>query len=63
MDLDDIAQLFSDRPFKMTQIHRALITRMIAVCRCADDFAEDPKDPEFIDALIDSVQDLRDYDE
>jgi hypothetical protein len=63
MDIDDVANLFSDRPFKMTHIHRSLLTRMIAVCRCAKDWSEDPKDPEFIDALIESIEELSDYED
>jgi hypothetical protein len=36
---------------------------MIAVCRCAKDWSEDPKDPEFIDALIESIEELSDYED
>lgn len=63
MSIDDIVDLFSDRPFKMTGLHRAVITRMIAVCKAAQDFAEDSDDSEFAEALIDSITDLLEYEE
>lgn len=61
MDLDDVCSLFADRPFKMTQVHRSVITRMIAVCRAAEELAEDPQDAGFIENLLECVEDLQDY--
>lgn len=63
MSVDDIVDLFSDKPFKMTSVHRSVLTRMIAVCRAAQEWAEDTDDEEFTETLTDAVIDLLEYDE
>lgn len=63
MSIDDIVDLFSDKPFKMTSVHRAVLTRMIAVCRAAEEWSEDTEEPEFQESLNDSIVDLLEYEE
>jgi len=63
MSVDDIVDLFSDKPFKMTSVHRSVLIRMIAVCRAAQEWAEDTDDEEFTETLTDAVIDLLEYDE
>lgn len=63
MKIDDIVELFNDKPFKMTSVHRSVILRMISVCRAAEDWAEDSDDEEFTETLTDAITDLLEYDE
>lgn len=63
MDLEEVIELFSERPFKMTSMHRSLLVKLIAIARAADEWAFDTEDSERIDNLIDSVQDLREFDQ
>lgn len=63
MSIDDVIDLFSDRPFKMTTVHRALLARMFAVCRAAEDWAEDNDDEQYIEALTDAITDLLEYED
>lgn len=63
MDLDDVSILFSERPFKMTSLHKGLIVRLIAVARAADAWADSPEDGEAHEHLLECVTDLRDFDE
>jgi hypothetical protein len=63
MSIDEIVDLFSDKPFKMTSVHRSILTRMIAVCRAAEEWAEDTDDAEFAESLTDSITDLLEYDD
>lgn len=60
MDLDDVCDLFAERPFRMTSEHRAIITRLIAIARAAYDWADDDSN-ENIEHLRDKLQDLSDY--
>ena len=63
MSIDEIVDIFSDKPFKMTSVHRAVLARMIAVCRAAEEWSEDTEDAEFQESLNDSITDLLEYEE
>ena len=63
MDLDDVAHLFSERPFKMTSLHRSIVVRLIAIARAADTWADDTDDARAVEDLLECVMDLRDFDE
>ena len=60
MDLDDVCDLFAERPFRMTSEHRAIITRLIAIARAAADWADD-ETHENTEHLRDKIEDLADY--
>jgi hypothetical protein len=62
MDMDDIAHLFGERPFKMTSLHRGLLVRMIAVVRAAEEYAE-TEHPDAFDHLTECLEELRDFEE
>lgn len=63
MSIDDIVDLFGDKPFKMTTVHRSVLARMFAVCRAAEDWAEDSDDEQCIEALTDAITDLLEYED
>lgn len=62
MEMDEVIELFEERPLKVTGTHRSILVRLIAIARAADDWFNDPQNEEFIEALEDAVGDLRDYE-
>lgn len=60
MDLDDVCELFAERPFRMTSEHRAIISRLIGIARAAYDWSDD-ESHENCEHLRDKLQDLADY--
>lgn len=59
MDLDDVCELFAERPFRMTSEHRAIISRLISIARAAYDWSEN--ESENSEYLRDKLEDLSDY--
>lgn len=63
MDMDEVIELFSERPFKMTSMHRSLLVKLIAIARAADEWSFDTEDAERADHLLECIEDLREFDQ